>query len=204
MKFNNPSEVELTPKQQMIYEFIQNYVEDHHVSPSLREIGAHFDLSVGTVQDQVEALRKKGVLEKRDTLARGLRLPTIPHEIPILGQIHAGPLHMSFENVEGHLPVGRQLPPSEYFALKIKGDSMIEAGILEGDYVIVRMQQTADDGDIVVARLEDESTVKRLSKRNGKMILEPANSRYSPIVDVQFSIVGVVVEVRRQYRRWRR
>jgi repressor LexA len=191
---------ELTPKQQSILEFIQSAVEENHRSPSLREIGAHFGLSVGTVQDQVEALRRKGFLEKEGMVARGLKLAAGFGQIPILGRVHAGPLHLALENVEGHLPAARGMSPSMHFALKVKGDSMIDAGILEGDRIIVRMQPVADEGDIVVARVDDETTVKRFKTRNGKKTLEPANPHYRPIVDTPFEIIGVVVELRRHYK----
>src|SRR4051794_451261 len=114
----------LTHKQNAVYRFIQSYIEENHRPPSLREIGAYLGLSVGTVQDQVEAIRRKGFLEKDETKARGLRLPMAAFQVPILGRVHAGPLHAAIENVEGHLPVGTDLSPSKHFALKIKGDSM--------------------------------------------------------------------------------
>jgi repressor LexA len=198
-------ENELTPKQQSIFDFIQSHVEEYQAAPSLREIGAHFDLSVGTVQDQVEAIRRKGFLEKRDMLARGLRLPASkPMQVPILGRVHAGPLHAAVENVEGYLPVGGTMLPSKHFALKIRGDSMINAGILEGDHVIVQAQETAHDGDIVVARIEDEATIKFFrQKGHSAPYLEPANPAYQPIRDTAFSIAGIVVEVRRQIKKWR-
>ena len=189
----------LTFKQNAIYRFIQSYVEENQRPPSLREIGSHLDVSVGTVQDQVEAIRRKGFLERDDAKARGLRLPISAHQVPVLGRVHAGPLHAAIENVEGHLPVGKELTPSKHFALKIRGDSMIEAGILEGDYVIVRAQSTAENGEIVVARVEEEATVKRLRRRGDRVVLEPANPAYSPI-EGPFELIGVVVEVRRKYR----
>lgn len=195
---------ELTPKQRLMYNYIESYIEENHMPPSLRDIGAHFDLSVGAVQDQVNAIKRKGFLEKEETKARGLRIPMRAQSVPLLGRVHAGPLHMAFENVEGHLPVGATLSPSKHFALKIRGDSMTDAGILDGDVVIVHIQNTADDGDIVVARIEDETTVKRLRKKNQEVILEPANSKYDPIKNVSFDVIGVVVESRRQYKRWRR
>jgi repressor LexA len=191
---------DLTPKQQAILDFIQSSVEENHRSPSLREIGRHFDLSVGTVQDQVEAIRRKGFLEKESMISRGLKLAIGLGEIPILGRVHAGPLHAALENVEGHLPASRGMSPSMHFALKVRGDSMIDAGILEGDRIIVRMQPVANEGDIVVARVDDETTVKRFRTRNGKKTLEPANPRYRPIVDTPFEIIGVVVELRRNYK----
>lgn len=189
----------LTPKQKAIYEFIQSYVEENQMPPSLRDIGSHFDLSVGTVQDQVEAIRRKGFLNKDHTKARGLRLPVPLQQIPILGRVHAGPLHAAIENVEGHLPVGNTLSASHHFGLRIRGNSMVGAGIMEGDIVIVRPQPTAHDGDIVVARVEDEATVKRLRMRKNRVLLEPENPDYSPI-EMPFTVIGVVVEVRRHYR----
>ncbi len=194
---------ELTPKQESIYRFIQSYVEENHMPPALREIGAHFDLSVGTVQDQVEAIRRKGYLHKEDTKARGLRMPFKPQQIPILGRVHAGPLHLAVENVEGYLPAGGALSPARHFALRVRGDSMIDAGILDGDHVIVQIQETAENGDIVVARVDDEATVKFLRKRGEDVSLEPANSAYQPIRGIPFSIAGIVVEVRRQIKKWR-
>ncbi|OVE77792.1 repressor LexA [bacterium F11] len=191
---------ELTPKQKLIYDFIQEYVEVYQVPPSLREIGAHLDLSVGTVQDQVEAIRRKGFLQKDQTKARGLRLPIAAQQVPILGRVHAGPLHAALEDVEGHVAVGSKRTPSQHFALRVRGDSMVDAGILEGDLVIVRIQSVAEEGDIVVARVEDEATVKRFRRDGNRTLLEPANAAYEPISGVPFSIVGVVVELRRHYK----
>lgn len=190
----------LTPKQQLILEFIQTTIETDHRPPSLREIGREFDLSVGTVQDQVEALRRKGFLTKDETKARGLRLPMGIQQIPIVGRVHAGALHAAIEDVEGYIPVGNTLAPSQHFALRVRGDSMIDAGILEGDTVIVRLQAVADPGDIVVARVDDEATVKYLRRNGLELFLEPANPRYN-IIKGPFSILGVVVEVRRQYKK---
>jgi len=191
----------LTPKQSRIFQFIQEFIEERHMPPSLREIGKHLGLSVGTIQDQVEAIRRKGFLQKDGALARGLRLAAGLQQVPILGRVHAGPLHAAIENVEGYLPVGTGLAPSRHFALKVRGDSMIEAGILEGDLVIVRQQETADEGDIVVARVEDESTVKRFRRKGAHVVLEPANPRYQPIQE-PFEVMGVVVEVRRHLKKF--
>ncbi|MCB4757534.1 MAG: transcriptional repressor LexA [Elusimicrobia bacterium] len=191
---------ELTPKQGRIYKVIQDFIESNHRPPSLREIGRHLKLSVGTIQDQVEAIRRKGFLQKEGMIARGLRLAAGLQQVPILGRVHAGPLHMAIENVEGYLPVGSGLSPAKHFALRVRGDSMVEAGILEGDLAIVRMQAVAEEGDIVVARVDDEATVKRFRRRDGQPILEPANPQYAPIAP-PFEVLGVVVEVRRRYGR---
>jgi repressor LexA len=121
-------------------------------------------------------------------------------QVAILGRVHAGALHAAIENVEGYLPVGTSLSPSRHFALRVRGDSMIDAGIMDGDMVIVRMQAVADSGDIVVARVEDEATVKYLRRKGALTFLEPANPKYSPIHG-DFALLGVVVEVRRQLKK---
>lgn len=189
--------MELTPKQDSIYRFIKDYLQDRGAAPSFRDIGQHLGVSVGTIQDQIKAIIKKGFLQKEDWQSRGLRLPTAAFELPILGRVHAGPLHAAIQEVEGTVHAGPKLSVSQHFALRVKGDSMIEAGILAGDLVIVRAQQTAEDGDIVVARIDDETTVKKFKKKGGQPILLPANPRYSPIQG-PFEIVGKVIEVRRQ------
>jgi repressor LexA len=194
-------ETQLTHKQQSVLDFIRSFMNENRTAPTFREIGRHLGVSVGAIQYQIEALKKKGFLEKDSMLARAIRVAG-GMEIPVLGRVHAGALHMALENVEGHIPAGH-LSPSRHFALRVRGDSMINAGILDGDHVIVRMQQTADNGDIVVARVEDESTVKFLRKKGQEVTLEPANPAYQPIQGVPFDIAGVVVEVRRQIKKWR-
>ncbi|MBS1984336.1 MAG: transcriptional repressor LexA [Bdellovibrionales bacterium] len=189
----------LTSKQNAVYKFIQRFIEQNHVPPALRDIGEHLGLSVGTAQDHVEAIRRKGYLTKEQTKARGLKLSMGGMQIPILGRVHAGNPHAAHENVEGHLPVSSGVSTSDHFALKVRGDSMIEAGILDGDLVVVRLQANAEDGDIVVARLDDEATVKRLRRKQHKTFLEPANPHYSNI-ESDFELVGLVVEVRRSYK----
>lgn len=190
----------LTPKQNTIYKFIQKFIEESHVPPSLREIGAHLGLSVGTIQDQVEAIRRKGFLLKEGMKARGLKMAMAAGQVAILGRVHAGSLHAAIENVEGYLPVGSSLAASKHFALKVRGDSMIEAGILDGDMVIVRVQSVAENGDVVVARVDDDATVKRLRRKGTKTYLEPANPHY-PNIEGPFALLGVVVEVRRHYKK---
>ena len=188
----------LTPKQQAIYDFIREFIDENQAPPTLREIGRRFSLSVGTVQDQVEAIRRKGFLNRDWARARSLRLPSSAFQIPVLGRVFAGTLHAALEDVEGSVSVAGRERGAE-FALRVRGDSMIEAGILEGDLVLVRRQATANDGDIVVARADDDATVKRFRLRNSEPVLEPANSNYAPIRG-PFEIVGIVTEVRRQFR----
>lgn len=189
----------LTPKQQAILDFIRTSIEETQTAPTLREIGKHFGVSVGTAQDQVEALRRKGVLEREGARARSFRLPSSAFQIPVLGRVFAGTLHAALENVEGHVATGGRRSSTAEFALRVRGDSMIEAGILDGDLVLIRTQPTANDGEIVVARVDDETTVKRLRQGPGGPFLEPANPHYKPITG-PFEIVGVVTEVRRQFQ----
>lgn len=190
---------ELTSKQSAILDFIHGYVSENGSAPSLREIGRHFDLSVGTVQDQVEALRRKGALDRQPVQARGIRLPSSAGQIPILGRVFAGTMHAAMEDVEGHLAIEKNKNASELFGLRVRGDSMEGAGIFDGDHVIVRRQPEAREGDIVVARMEDDTTVKRLRYRSGRPLLCPENSKYRPI-EGPFEIIGVVVELRRRFQ----
>jgi repressor LexA len=191
----------LTPKQSAILDFIHGYVEENGVPPSLREIGRHFDLSVGTVQDQVEALRRKGMLDRQPVQALGIRLPSAAGQVPILGRVFAGTLHAAMEDVEGHLAIDNKQHRNvaELFALRVRGDSMEGAGIFDGDHVIVRRQAVAHENDIVVARVEDDTTVKRLKTVHGRPLLCPENSRYRPI-EGPFEIIGVVIELRRRFQ----
>ena len=189
----------LTTKQSAILDFIRGYLADNGVPPSLREIGRHFKLSVGTVQDQVEALRRKGALDRQPIQARGIRLPSAAGQIPILGRVFAGTMHAAMEDVEGHLPFDRNKNAAEFFGLRVRGDCMEGAGIFDGDHVIVRRQLEAHDGEIVVARIEDDTTVKRLRIRGGKPALHPENSAYRPI-EGPFELIGVVVELRRRFK----
>ena len=191
---------ELPTKQRAIYRYIQRHMEEFHAPPSLRDIGSHVGVSVGTIQKQVECMRKKGFLERNVLQARGLRLPMHANQAPILGRVHAGPLHPAIEDVDGHVSLGHGQSAANHFALRVRGDSMIGEAIREDDLVLVRSQPTADVGDIVVAMVGDETTVKLLTRKDDQYILEPANPAYSSI-EGPFDIVGVVVEVRRQIRK---
>jgi repressor LexA len=190
--------IELTPKQDGIFRFIQRYLEDHQGSPSLREIGSHFGIDPGTVRDQINALEKKGYLKRQGSQARGIHIPGVGSQIPILGSVFAGSLHMAFEDVEGYIPA-YGLAPGHHFALKVKGDSMVEANIVEGDIAIVRRQPNAHPGDIVVALIEGETTLKYLRQKGSRFFLQPGNPKYPLIESPDLEVLGKVVEVRRRY-----
>jgi repressor LexA len=194
--------MELTSRQKQIFEFIQNALKSHGVAPSLREIAGHFKLSYGTIQTHLEGLKKKGALETSRSHHRNL-LPShwkTGFTIPILGQVRAGMPTLAEENIESYVAVDRQLGRGgKLFALRVRGDSMRDAGMVEGDIVIVRQQATAQNGDIVVAQREDEATVKYFRERPGGAWLEPANSAYKPMPAADFSILGKVTGLMRNY-----
>lgn len=175
--------------------------------PTVREVQEAFGFrAVQTAREHLETLVSEGSLAKvKEGRSRGYRLP--PGEavvssvrIPILGRVQAGALTTALEEPEGFLDVPALFSSgSERFALRVRGDSMIDAGILEGDLVVVRRQSTADPGEMVVAMVGDEATVKVLKTRRGRVELHPANEAYSPIVPPpdELSILGKVIEVRR-------
>ncbi len=200
----------LTTNQRKVLDFIQAHLEQHSVAPSLREIAENLGLSShSSAQDYVEALIRKGVLERRPQ-HRGLRpaqrsrLPAA-HSLPLVGRVAAGSPIMSEGNIESTYQVDPALfRPHADFLLRVVGMSMRDAGIIDGDLLAVHRTQTAHDGQIVVARLDDEITVKRLKHRHGHLLLLPENPDFAPIdVDPQrvdsFAIEGLYVGIIRQH-----
>lgn len=174
--------------------------------PTVREVMEAFGFrSPQTAREHLDALIDEGRLEKAPGLARGLRLPArrgvAPTVlVPLLGRVPAGPLDAAVEDLEGHLPVQTRSAPGDLFGLRVRGDSMRDAGILDGDLVVVRRQPRAEDGQIVVALVGDEATVKRLRLRRGRVELHPENEAYAPIIPDPraVKVIGRVVEVRRR------
>jgi len=204
-------EKKLTKKQQKILEFILKFTEENSYPPTLKEIAEKFKITIGTIQDHVSALQRKQYLEKKPDTARGFRVVKTSsgnkvtpkadvHYIPLYGSVAAGEPIFASDNIQGYVTLERNPKGHNiHFALKVKGDSMMDAGIYDGDIVIVRKQDTADNGDIVIALLEDEATVKTLRNNKIKAYLEAANSRYKAIMNQPFSVIGKVIELRRQY-----
>ncbi|KAA0208438.1 MAG: transcriptional repressor LexA [Ignavibacteriaceae bacterium] len=197
--------VKLTKKQSEILDFIAEYSGENPYPPTFKEIAEKFKITIGTVQDHIVALQKKGYLERIPDIARGFKI--IRNEtqkanvnlIPLYGNVAAGEPIFANDNVQGYVTLERNKKGHHiHFALKVKGDSMIDAGIYDGDIVIVRKQDSADDGDIVIALLDDEATVKTLRNSKIKAYLEASNSRYKSIVDKPFTVIGKVIELRRQ------
>lgn len=174
--------------------------------PTVREVQRAFGFrSPQTAREHLETLVREGRLAKEAGKARGYRLPgpegLLPVRVPLLGRVPAGPTDLAVEDLEGYLPVEGRPDAGDLFALRVRGDSMTGAGILAGDVVVVRRQSRARSGDLVVARLEDEATVKRLRIRHGRPELHAENPAYEPIVPgpaSDFALLGKVVEVRRR------
>jgi repressor LexA len=193
----------LTGRQGQILQFIRQTIQEKGVSPSVREIGRHFHIaSPNAVHGHLKALRDKRRLEDSGSAHRALRVAGHhpPVQVPLLGRVQAGLPVLAEENIEAYLPVGKDLVRhGRVFALRVKGDSMRDMGILDWDTVIVRQQSTAENGSIVVAIKGEEATVKRYRHRRGEWFLEPANPAFSPLPAKEFSILGIVVGVIRSY-----
>lgn len=202
---------ELSKMQQKIYDYLVACVQEQGYPPSVREIGEAVGLkSPSTVHFHLKHLAEAGYIEKGAGKGRAIALtnppaPPLPEaeapadRVPILGNVAAGSPILAEECIEDYLAFDTGGRSDEYFALRVRGDSMINAGILNGDLVVVRRQQVANNGEIVVALLEDEATVKRLSRRNGRVWLLPENEDYSPIDGTYASILGRVAAVVRRY-----
>ena len=186
-------------KADRILEYVNQFVQENGYAPSVREIGAAVGLrSTASVSYHIQALQDKGLLLSPGEKGRKRSIVTSARQgqIPVIGVVTAGVPILAYENQEGTMAWDGD---PGCFALRVRGDSMIGAGILSGDKVVVRPQQTASDGQIVVARIGDEATVKRLQRRNGQVWLMPENDAYPPIDGSEAEIVGIVKAVVREY-----
>ncbi len=210
---------EMTARQGEVLDFIRIFGERHGVPPTVREIGERFHFTARAAFDHLRALERKGMLERRVTgkrASRTLILPAhkgarrgepagIPPGIPLLGRIAAGVPITAVENHEDTIPLRPEwlgTGGQDVFALRVRGDSMIEAHIMDGDLVFVRKQETAGSGDIVAAMVDGEATVKRFARESGAVVLRPEHPTMKPIVVEagrgDFRILGKVVGVMRQ------
>ncbi len=192
----------LTERQQKVFDFIARFIAESGASPTIREIAAAFKITIGPVQKYIKILQKKGFLKQTPLIARGICLsshkPLVP--VPLLGSVHAGPLSEAIENIEDYLHIDQNVVRNgEYFALRVKGDSMEGSGINEGDIVIVRRQVTANHNDTVVAMISEEAGVKKLYKTGKEVYLVSTNPKYAPIKSSNINIVGKVVYLTRSY-----
>ncbi len=198
----------LTDKQRAIFQFIQDRIVSRGHAPTIREIGEAFGIrSTNGVRTHISALLKKGLLKKQEFISRGLELarPLAGQvgRVPLVGSVPAGSPIDAIENIEGEIAVDFTfLPSGDSFSLKVKGDSMKDAGILDGDVVVVKKQDTAQKGEIVVALINGEATVKRYVPQKTRVVLEPANDSFDPIIversSGEFRIAGKVVGLLRR------
>ena len=186
-------------KAERILDYVNQFVSEHGYAPSVREIGAAVGLrSTASVSYHIQALQNKGLLLSPDSKGRKRSIVTNvrPGQIPVVGVVTAGVPILAVENQEGTMAWDGD---PGCFALRVRGDSMIGAGILDGDKVIVRPQPTAQHGQIVVALIGDEATVKRLFRKDGQLWLMPENDAYAPIDGRDAQILGLVKGVVREY-----
>ena len=186
-------------KAQLILEYVNRFIQENGYAPSVREIGAAVGLrSTASVSYQLQQLQARGELVSPNSKGRKRAIVTSirPGQIPVVGVVTAGLPILAVENQEGTMAWDGE---SGCFGLRVRGESMINAGILDGDKVVVRPQQTADDGQIVVARIGDEATCKRLSLKDGHVWLLPENPAFEPIDGNEAEIIGIVKAVVREY-----
>jgi repressor LexA len=207
---------ELTARQKEILNFIRETIEKKGFPPTIREIGDKFNItSTNGVRAILSALSRKGYIRRRPLVSRGIELakkarilfdfaqPRAYTAVPLVGRIAAGLPTLAVENIEGSIAVDRSfLPGGDVFSLRVEGESMRDSGIFDGDYVLARMQSTAESGDIVVAVIGEEATVKKYVPQKTKVKLEPANPAFRPIVvdrrSDEFRIAGKVIGLLRK------
>jgi len=215
----------LTPVQERVFNFLKDHLQEKGFPPTLREIASHFGLQGPKApQKTLNILEKKGYIHKVPGGSRAIEIlmskvgrhgglpykmgfaesdtaPTFP--VPIVGRVQAGEPILAIENIEGYINLDRSLASSEdVFLLRVQGDSMIDAHIQDGDFAMVKPQPNAENGEIVVALIEDEATIKKIFKKRDLIRLEPANSKMEPIVirkgEKKVTIVGKVIGIFRK------
>ncbi|MBD3298064.1 MAG: transcriptional repressor LexA [candidate division Zixibacteria bacterium] len=202
------NKLELTRRQQDIYEFVRDIIHTDGRPPTMREIGERFGIkSTNGVREALAVLERKGYIKRAPYLSRGIELveevPTNVMPIPVVGRVAAGLPLLAVENIDGHVAVDQSfLPSGEVFSLRVTGESMRDEGIKDGDLVLVKKQDSAYKGDIVVAVIGEEATVKKFYPDRGRVRLEPANPEFGPIIVDKnapgFFIAGKVVGLLRR------
>lgn len=201
---------EITERQKEILNFIADYQEDNSYPPTVREIGDHFGVSIRAVQDHIIALQKKGYISQTQKKSRSIKVlidsrkpesSVFVNKVPLIGTIAAGKPLLCEENYEGYVTLTEPFirPGKSYFALRVRGQSMINAGILEGDLAVVEQASDAIDGQIVVAVVDDAITLKRYFKESSRIRLQPENPAFHPIYCQDVRIVGILSNLVRTY-----
>ncbi len=188
-----------------LMDYIRKFSEENGYTPSVREIGKECGIkSTATVHSYLEKLKERGLLNKVDNKKRSMTIGrSAGVSIPLIGTVTAGQPIFAYENYEDYYTFpADEFRGEDLFMLRVEGTSMIDAGIMNGDKIIVRRQQTAENGEIVVALVEDSATVKRFYRRNGQIVLHPENESLSDMIfeDGQVSVLGKVVGLMRNYR----
>jgi repressor LexA len=202
---------ELTERQKEVFEFLKDFLRERGFPPTLREIASHFGLrGPKAPQKTLNILERKGYIRKVPGGSRAIEILSYPQfslthilSVPIVGRVRAGEPLLAIENIEGYINLDRSLVSSgDVFLLRVQGDSMIEAHIQDGDFALVKPQPNAENGEIVVALIEDEATIKRIFKKRDLIRLEPANPKMEPIVvkkgEKKITIIGKVVGIFRK------
>lgn len=202
---------ELTPTQEKVFEFLKDFLREKGFPPTLREIASHFGLrGPKGPQKTLNILERKGYIRKFPGGSRAIEILSYPQfslthilSVPIVGRVRAGEPILAIENIEGYINLDRSLVSSgDIFLLRVQGDSMIEAHIQDGDFALVKPQPNAENGEIVVALIEDEATIKRIFMKRDLIRLEPANPQMEPIIvkkgEKKVTIVGKVVGIFRK------
>lgn len=186
----------LTEKQQLVLDFLKSYEKKHGFTPTQREVAKHFEFrSVGTVQDYLSYLEQHGHIQRARDEKRNLIINPNERSIPLLGKVAAGePIEHAINDEFIEVPSTMLKKGHPHFALMVKGDSMVDIGIVEGDFVIIRQQPTAQNSQIIVAQINNEALIKRYVKKKGVIELHSENPKYKPIVvnpNDDFKILGV-------------
>ena len=200
----------ITDRQREVLDFISNFTDENVSPPTVREIGEHFGISLRAVQDHILALQKKGYITQTQKRSRSIRVIVDTREkapelfvgkVPLLGNVAAGRPLLSEENLDGYVNLTEPFvrPGKSYFALRVRGQSMINAGILDGDLAVVEQANTATDGQIIVAVIDDAITLKRYYKEAGRVRLQPENPDFPAIYSTDVRVVGVLSNIVRTY-----
>ena len=201
---------QITERQKEVLTFISNFTEDNAYPPTVREIGDHFGISLRAVQDHIAALQKKGYLTQCQKRSRSIKVVSDVRDkekelyvgkVPLLGTVAAGKPLLSEENLDGYVNLTEPFvrPGKSYFALRVRGQSMINAGILDGDLAVVEQANTATDGQIIVAAIDDAITLKRYYKEAGRVRLQPENPDFPAIYSTDVRVVGILSNIVRTY-----
>lgn len=200
----------ITDRQKEVLTFISSYTEENGYPPTVREISDHFKISIRAVQDHIIALQKKGFLSQSQKRSRSIRVLSdmrdkeqLPYvsKVPLLGTVAAGKPLLCEENLDGYVNLAEPFvrPGKSYFALRVRGQSMINAGILEGDLAIIEQSEIAADGQIIVAVIDDAITLKRYYKETDRIRLQPENPDFQAIYCQNVRIVGILSNIVRTY-----